>query len=138
MVVFKAEVFDMRSILGKLILAPVVMAATALATTTAMAESTVNVPFSFSAAGKYWPAGAYTVQKDISGNLVTLTSKVNSMSFSALVGPGEPAPTDSSINLKFDEVGTGHALRTIQYGPQITSRLDRKAVHQEYLTSSGR
>jgi|SRR5579863_4040532 hypothetical protein len=128
----------MRSILGKLFLAPVMMAAAALATGTAMAESSLNVPFSFTAAGKVWPAGSYTVHKDLSGNMVTLISKVNSLSFTSLIGPGDPDPNEQNVTLKFDEMGAGHALRSIQYGPQITSRLDRKALRSEYITSSGR
>lgn len=128
----------MRSILSKLVLAPVILAAAALASNTAMAESTVNVPFSFKAAGKVWPAGLYTVQKGDFGNMVTLISKESSLSFTSLIGPGEPDPNESKVTLKFDEIGAGHALRSIQYGPQITSRLDKRAIHSEYLTSSGR
>ena len=128
----------MRSIFGKLVLAPVVMAAAALASNTAMAAPTVKVPFSFTAAGKVWPAGTYTIQKDLRGDYVTLLNRESSMSFNALLGPGEPGPSDTTIMLKFDEVGSGHALRTVQYGPEITSRLDRKAAHSEYITSSGR
>jgi|SRR5580704_9941181 hypothetical protein len=129
----------MRSILGKLILAPVMMAAAALATSSAMAaESTVNVPFKFTAAGKTWPAGSYVIEKDIRGTMVTVKSKVNSLSFTCLIGPGEPAPTDLNVTLKFDELGPAYVLRTVQYGALITSRLDRNASHAEYLTSSGR
>jgi|SRR5580698_2581492 hypothetical protein len=128
----------MKSLFGKIVLAPVLLAAAALASNTAMAESTVNVPFTFKAAGKVWPAGLYTVQKGDFGNMVTLISKENSLSFTSLVGPGEPGPDATNVTLKFDEVGIGHALRTIQYGPQITGRLDKRAIHSEYLTSSGR
>jgi hypothetical protein len=128
----------MRSILGRLILAPVVMAAAALASNTAMAETTLKVPFSFTAAGKVWPAGNYVVQKDLNRNYVILASLDGTKSFKALMGPGDPDPMSSSVVLKFDTVGVTHALRTIQYGPQVTSRLDRNASRAEYLTSSGR
>lgn len=128
----------MRSILGKLILAPVVMAAAALATSTAMAETTLKVPFSFTAAGKVWPAGNYTVQRDRNIHFVTLTSKDNSQSFEALIGPGDPDPASSQIVLKFDAMGGTHALRTIQYESAITSRLNRNASRAEYLSTRGR
>ena len=129
----------MRSILGlgKFILAPAVLAAVALACNTASA-STVNVPFSFAAAGHVWPAGAYSVQKEDSGDMVTVKSMVTGLSFTSLIGPGDPAPTASNVTLKFDAIGTTHALRTIQYGWQITSQLDRKLERSERLLASGR
>lgn len=128
----------MRSILGKLILAPVVMAAVALAANTASAETAVKVPFNFTVAGNSFPAGAYTLQKDVRGDTVTLKNKNTAQSYTFLIGPGDAAPTDSNVTLKFDEVGAGHALRSIQYGAQITGRLDRGAFESEHMTSSGR
>jgi hypothetical protein len=128
----------MRFTFGKLFLAPVLMAGVALAANSAKAETNVNVPFSFSAAGKIWPAGQYVIHKDLSGGLVTVLNRNSSQSFTALLGPGEPGPNDTNIIMKFDEVGAGHALRTVQYGPVITSRLDRKALRSERLMSSGR
>lgn len=128
----------MRSIFGKLILAPVVMAAAALATTSASAESSVKVPFNFTVAGNSMPAGAYSIEKDSTGNTVTLKSKATSQSYTFLIGPGDAAPTDSNVTLRFDELGGGHALRSIQYGPQITSRLDRGTFESEHMTASGR
>jgi hypothetical protein len=128
----------MRSPLGKLILAPVALAAMALICNSVAAASTVNVPFSFAAAGHVWPAGAYSVQKELNSNIVTVKSANTGLSFSSLIGPGEPAPTDQNITLKFDTIGSTHALRSIQYGPQITGQLDKKMAHSERLVSSGR
>ena len=127
----------MRFTFGKLVLAPAVLATVALASTAAKA-STVNVPFSFAAAGHVWPAGVYTVQKDLLGGMVTLKSNNSGLSFTSLLGPGEPGPNDSRVILEFDQFGSSHALRTIQYGPQITSRLDRKMVNSERIRASGR
>src|SRR5215469_13731114 len=111
----------MRSIFGKLILAPVVMAAAALATTSASAETSAKVPFNFTVAGSSMPAGDYSIQKDSTGNTVTLRNKATAQSYTFLIGPGDAAPTDSNVTLKFDEFGAGHALRSIQYGAQVTS-----------------
>jgi hypothetical protein len=135
----RQEENDMRSILGlgKLILAPAVMAAVALACNTASA-STINVPFSFAAAGHVWPAGAYDVQKDLTGSIVTVKSMNTGLSFSSLLGPGEPALTDTKLALRFDTIGNTHALRTIQYGGLITSQLDKKLERSERLMASGR
>lgn len=128
----------MRSIFGKLVLAPVVMAAAALVTTSASAESSVKVPFNFTVAGSSMPAGDYSLQKDSTGNTVTLKSKVTAQSYTFLIGPGDAAPTDSHVTLKFDEFSGGHALRSIQYGPQVTSRLDRGTFESEHMAASGR
>jgi len=128
----------MRSILGKLILAPAILAAAAFAANSAMAESNVKVPFSFTAAGKVWPAGTYTIEKDMLAGTVTLKSAVSSESFTYLLGPGDPNPTDEHITLRFDSAGGTHALRSVQYGPQITAQLDRPSRHEANMAASGR
>jgi hypothetical protein len=115
----------MGSILRNFVLAPAVMAAAALATNTAMAEA-VKVPFSFTVAGKNLPAGYYSVQCEISHNMVTLRSSETRQSFTWIIAPGNPAPTDTAVILRFDELGQEHALQSVQYGPMITSRLDKK------------
>jgi hypothetical protein len=125
----------MRSILHKLILAPAVMAAAALATNTAQAEKPINVPFNFTAAGESLPAGLYVVAKDNSSNLVTLRSTETAQSFTWIVGPGDPNPTDNQVVLRFDAAGQTHALRSIQYGSAITGRLDKKSIGAEEIGS---
>jgi len=131
----------MRSILGKIILAPVVMAAAALATNTAMAESaTVQVPFSFTAAGKTCPAGRYSVRRDGDSNIVVLQSKESPRIFAWLVSPGAPDPTDTKVALRFNEEGASHTLQTVQIGPLITHNLDKHPGHSEHvrtLTAGG-
>jgi hypothetical protein len=122
----------MRSMIRNLILAPVVLAAAALTTNTAMAATNLKVPFSFTVDGQNWPAGMYTVEQDVSSNLVTLRSQDGTKSFSGIIGPGEPAPTDVRIALKFDEVGSTHVLRAVQYRSQITSRLDKNTKQTMY------
>jgi hypothetical protein len=128
----------MRSIFGKLVLAPAILAAAALASNTAMAENNVKVPFSFTAAGKVWPAGDYSIQRDSAGSSVTLKSKVSSQAFTFLVGPGEPSPTEKKITLNFDALNGTHALRTVQYGPEISGQLDRQPKHSTSMATSGR
>jgi hypothetical protein len=129
----------MRINFGKLVLAPAILAAAALAATAASAE-TLKVPFSFTAAGKVWPAGEYTVLKDSRGGQVTMRNKETMRSITFLVGPGEPDPTDRHVTLRFDENGDYHALRDIQYGSKITSRLDKnnRNMEMEEIRSSGR
>jgi len=118
----------MKLTFTKFVLAPVVLAAAAVITTSAMAETTVNVPFKFTAAGKVCPAGSYTVKQDSNTNFVTLTNRDSARSITYILGPGAVDPTDSKIALKFDDLGGTHVLQSIQYGPRITSRLDKKTL----------
>jgi hypothetical protein len=123
----------MRITLRSLVLAPVVLVAVAFTANSAMAAS-VNVPFNFSVNGKMCPAGQYTVQADHWGDSVKLSSA--SRSFTMLIHPGSPAPTDKRVILQFDQVGTHHLLRTIQYRDQVTSRLDKRSRDLERASIS--
>jgi hypothetical protein len=116
----------MRSILQNVILASAI-ASTAWATSSAAAASTVNVPFNFTAAGKTLPAGNYLVKHDSTGSFVTLESIDASQSFSWLLIPGQPKPTDKKVVLRFGNEANTHVLRSIQFGPMITQRLDKSS-----------
>ena len=118
----------MKSIFSKFVLAPVVVAAAALITTSAMAETTVNVPFTFTAAGQVCPAGSYSVKRDDSRSFITLTSKETAKSFTYVVGPSAIDPSGRKIALTFDDLEGMHVLQSIQYGSLITSPLDKKAL----------
>jgi hypothetical protein len=107
------------------------MAAAALATNSASAEATLKVPFNFTAAGKICPAGEYAVDRDLNTNLVTLRSKDASRHFRWILGPSSGDLSNSAVVLRFDEQGTGHSLRSIQYGATITSTVDKKDKHRE-------
>lgn len=122
----------MRIILNKFVLAPVVLAAAALAANSAMAEASVNVPFNFTVGGKSFPAGSYSVIEDTVHNNVILWSKHAPVSFTSLIGAGDPAPTDSKVILKFDELGDRFALQSIQYNSLITPRLDKHVKNAEH------
>jgi hypothetical protein len=115
----------MRITLRSIVLTPVVMVAAALTANSAMAETKVNVPFNFSVDGKTCPAGQYSVQADRWGNSVRLEGA--SHVFTWLIRPGDPAPTDKRVILKFDEIGSSHLLRSVQYRDEVTSRLDKRA-----------
>jgi hypothetical protein len=123
----------MRSPLRKLFLAPAILAAAAVATSTALAETQVSVPFSFTAAGKVCPAGLYHVDKGPVSNTVRLASDDSSRSFVWILAPGKPGPDDQRIVLTFDNLGTTHALASVQFRGKITSRLDKPA--KEYVPS---
>jgi hypothetical protein len=86
--------------------------------------TTLDVPFAFTVGNQVCPAGRYTVRTDDLGSSVLLTGQ--SQGFKWVIHPGDPAPTDNRIVLKFDIVGSQYALRSVQYGPMITSRLDKK------------
>ena len=116
----------MRFMVSKSILAAIVITAGGLATHPAKAaETTLKVPFSFTVAGKSMPAGLYTVEEDTYHNMVTLKSHDATKCFSAVLKPGDPAPGDNHVALKFDESGNAHILKSIQYGSKVTSPLDK-------------
>ncbi|HVT99267.1 MAG TPA: hypothetical protein VHE33_17325 [Acidobacteriaceae bacterium] len=117
----------MRSILQKFFLASAVTAAAALATTNALAA--VNVPFSFTANGKVCPAGYYTIGHDGTASMVTLRS--GERTFAWVITPGEPAPTDDRVILRFDKEGDQYTLQSVQYENMITARLDGKKHNNE-------
>jgi hypothetical protein len=117
----------MRSPLRKFFLAPALVAAAAVATSTAMAATAVSVPFNFTVAGKSCPAGKYEIQKGPVANSVRLASADSARSFVWVISPGDPSPTDQRVILTFDRNGDAAALRTVQFGHLITSRLDKPA-----------
>ena len=116
----------------KSLLAAIVITAGSLATHAAIAETTLKVPFSFTVAGQSMPAGTYSVSKDALHNVVTLKSMDESKTFTAVLVPGDPAPGDTHVALKFDQSGNGHTLKSIQYGARTTSSLERATSERGY------
>ena len=116
----------MRTLVQKIFLASAVAAMAALTTSSALADVKVNVPFSFKANGKLCPAGYYSVGRDDTTGTVTLRNATWLRTFSWLAGPGDPAPTDNRIILRFDKVGDGYTLESVQYRSLITAQLDKK------------
>ena len=115
----------MRLMVSKSILAAVVLTSASLITHAAKAETILKVPFSFTVAGQSMPAGLYAVSEDNYHNMVTLKAKDASKSFSAVLVPGDPNPNEIHVALTFQESGNSHTLKTIQYGPRVTTRLDK-------------
>jgi len=111
------------------------MAAAVLATNSAKAETTLNVPFSFMVAGKACPAGHYTVKENPIGTLVTLTNEDSSRVFTWILGPGSPDFKDGEVVLKFDVAGQTHLLRTIQINSMTTPILDKNRRNSEYISA---
>lgn len=113
-----------------------VIAAAALFTTAAFAanRAVVNIPFSFQTHGKTFPAGQYVATIDLQHNLVTLASATDtSISARWIAGPADYNPNDEKLTLTFDNLGARHALRTVQFGPRITSRLDVPSRHESNI-----
>jgi hypothetical protein len=124
----------MRSKFSSLVLASAALAAIALATIPAVAETsaTLNVPFNFTVNGQTLPAGEYSVQRDDSGNFLKLHGKNSAQSFIWTALPG--ADSRERVILKFDGQGQKHVLQSIQFGPLTTVRLDKKTRHTEDMT----
>lgn len=116
----------MRFNLHTLVLALAVLAAAAFTVQPALAATMyrVHVPFQFVASGKTLPAGDYMIRPGVLPNTVRLEGQSAAMSW--IMGPGSPNPNDRSVILTFDRIGDHHMLRTVQVGPMITNRLDKK------------
>ena len=104
------------------ILAPAVLALAAFATHPVMAQSQLKVPFSFIAAGKSYPAGAYTVTRDKNLGAVVLHAEDGALT--ELANRSGNAKDDPIVSLTFDHVGSTYYLRTMQFGQLVTRRLD--------------
>jgi hypothetical protein len=117
----------MRSKLSTFVLASTAMAAAALATIPAVAatSTTLNVPFSFMVEGQTLPAGHYSIVRDGARNFLTLKGQNLSKTYTWIASPLGGGARDS-VTLKFDSESQGHVLQSIQYGPLVTPRLDRK------------
>jgi hypothetical protein len=116
----------MQSMFRKAILASAVGFATTLAANTAIAATRgLYVPFDFMVAGRTFPAGSYHVTHDSTGSFVTLQSLDSSQSFTWLLTPGQPSWDDAKVALRFDDRDDTHVLKSIQFGSEITPRLDR-------------
>jgi hypothetical protein len=115
----------MRSTLLKWFLVPAVAAAAALASPSANAER-VNVPFSFSAMGKTFPAGTYVVLQGLNGAFVTLETQDCTKSLTRILGPGAPDPGDAHVLLRFDVTGEEYVLDSIQVHSKITSHMAKR------------
>jgi hypothetical protein len=111
------------------------IAATAMLTTSnALADIKVNVPFSFTANGKVCPAGYYSIGHNATTGVVTLRNESWHRNFSWLMSPGDPAPTDGRVILRFDKEGDNYTLQSVQYRNLMTSRLDGKKHDNEAPT----
>ncbi len=125
----------MTSILRKIAFASVAMAVAAISVNTAHAEARVVVPFSFTVAGKVCPAGSYSIDRDTFHNYVTLRNATSGQSFTWVLNAGATDLSATSARLRFEEVGTEHALRSVQYGQQATSKLDSPSTHAERMAA---
>jgi hypothetical protein len=119
----------MKITIRSLVLALAVLATAALTIKTAMAATTLNVPFAFTVGNETCPAGHYMVERDSNGGAIKLVGATKSFTWG--IHPGDAAPTDTRVVLKFDDNGSDHALSAIQYGPLTTSRLDKRSMSQE-------
>jgi hypothetical protein len=107
------EVLPMKITIRSLV-ASAVLATAAFTVSTAMAATTLNVPFAFTVGNETCPAGHYIVERDSAGIAVKLVGATRSFTWG--IHPGDGAPTDSRVVLKFDDTDAGHALSAIQYG----------------------
>jgi hypothetical protein len=124
-----------RFLLRCIVLASGIILAISLTTKTANAETRiVNLPFNFSIDGEIFPSGAYSIERAWRTGSVTLKNEDASRSFTWGLGPGDPAPTDTRVVLRFDKIGHSYALRSVQFESMITPRLDKKVMEKGQLS----
>jgi hypothetical protein len=115
----------------RFMLRSLILTSAALFATSAFAADTavVNVPFNFESHGQAYPAGRYTVTLDKNENVLILRSVLNTSQHTTWVASPAESRANSPICLTFDEAGSTHELRTVQFGTRITSILDAPAKH---------
>jgi hypothetical protein len=123
----------MKNILRNFILAPAVLCASAAF---AANTSTLNVPFSFTAHGKSYPAGQYTVSVDPSSRIATLSSQTKFPNIMGSLVPSDGNPSNpSNARLEFSANGASHELRRIRYGALSTPVI--AASYRKAATEAG-
>ncbi len=115
----------MQNTLRKVLMASVAVAAIVAGTSSAIAESTVKVPFAFKVGNKICPAGEYVVQQGFNHNVVTLSNREGHVNFAWVLMPGDGLPNTPKASLKFDQIGDTQLLKSVQYGAQKTSPIDK-------------
>ena len=123
----------MRNIFRSLLLASIALAAAAVISQPAMAAATLNVEFPFTVGTQVCPAGHYQVVRDPNAATIRLIGPTQSFTWG--IHPGDGAPSDTRVMLKFDGAGSARVLSAIQYGSLTTSRLDSKSLGQEAHSS---
>ena len=120
----------MRSTMSKWFLVPAVAAIVALASQSANAER-VNVPFSFSANGQAFPAGAYDVEQGVNGSFVKLEQHDGTKHLVSVLEPGVQDPSDARVVLRFDVNGEAYTLDTIQIHAKTTAHMTKSHKHHK-------
>jgi hypothetical protein len=115
----------MKNTLRNVVMASVAVAAIAVGTVSASAESSVKVPFAFKIGNKICPAGEYIVKDGFNHNLVMLQSRDSKINLSWILVPGDGELRTAKASLKFDQIGGAELLKSVQYGTQKTPVIDK-------------
>lgn len=118
----------------RIIVRSLVLATAALCATAAFAanKAVVDVPFNFTSQGQAFPAGQYVATLNMFDDVLALYSTTNTkLSAHWIANPADYNPKGKKLTLKFDDLGNGYTLRTIQLGSRITPRLDAPSRHHD-------
>jgi hypothetical protein len=122
-----------------------VLAAVTISATAAFASETiaVNVPFSFDAHGKAFPAGRYQVEYDSTMNFLRLLSKTDTKkSLMRLALPADYTPGMTRLALQFDDEADGtralHSIRLASWETPVLDKRERHAAQREVSITGGR
>jgi hypothetical protein len=125
----------MRSKLHTVLASAALVAAAVLATNSALADTTLRVPFSFTVAGKTCPPGRYSVKESRTDSYVILTNEDSSRGFIWLLKPADADYKADKVVLNFDVAGQNHLLRSVQIGSRTTRILDKDVHNSEYRSA---
>ncbi len=121
----------------RIALKTLLFAAIVLCTTAAFAAnaSKLTVPFSFTAMGRSFPAGSYSLTMNMNNSEVTLASFTDSSKrITWLTLPADPRNELGVVT--FDALGLNRTLRTIQVGSHITPNLTLGNKHEKHGISA--
>jgi hypothetical protein len=119
----------MRSMLRAAVLTSAALCASAAF---AADHAVVKIPFNFETRGVAYPAGTYNVALDLNRNVLTMqNTQEPKESILWVVAPADERAITTALLVKFDDLGGTHQLRTVQYGPRITPRLDAPAKRHD-------
>jgi len=119
----------MRITIRTQVLALALLALAAVAPMTVKAQSRLDVPFNFVAAGKVLPAGTYSMTENKAIGLVSLRGEGREITWMA----NASGSSSATASLTFDHEGGTYFLRTMQYGRFVTPRLDGKLRVRETI-----
>jgi hypothetical protein len=119
-----------------------ILAALSLAATSLMAQSrlgiTVNIPFTFVAGAKAYPAGVYNVQAGPVEGVVSISGADSEANQFMLAKPLVSTQTTDLMALQFNRYGDRYFLSQVWTGGGLGRELRKSRAEREQIAASGK